>query len=167
VIESDPQAAIELAAASLSHTLTSLVQSACELRGDLSGAALAERLGVTEGRVSQVLSGDGNPRVVTIGRYLRALGYEVEARLRSVEPDAPQPHWRWRGAGVSQPHDLYMGFVKHQGHIAPKVTIVEAGVSPLAEEVLRPQKIGEVVSDGDALRIVNFRVWTQRGAVSS
>jgi len=46
---------------------------------------LASKIGVSEGRVSQVLNGDGNLRTAAIARYLRALGYKATLSAQPVE----------------------------------------------------------------------------------
>lgn len=60
---------------------------------------LAERACVTDGRVSQVLNGDGNVRVSTLARFLRALGYHLRLSAVRAEPDVellPVPRRRRR-----------------------------------------------------------------------
>jgi transcriptional regulator with XRE-family HTH domain len=44
---------------------------------------IAERLGITEGRVSQVLNGDGNIRVATLGKFLSAMGFQPSVAATS------------------------------------------------------------------------------------
>ena len=51
----------------------------------LTQAQLADRLGVTQGAVSQLehaLAGDGDPQVSTLVRYAKALGGELEVRVQ-------------------------------------------------------------------------------------
>jgi transcriptional regulator with XRE-family HTH domain len=50
---------------------------------------LAARLGVGESRVSQILNGDGNVRMATLGRVLRALGYRLTLVVEPVGEDTP------------------------------------------------------------------------------
>ncbi|MGO1424295.1 MAG: helix-turn-helix domain-containing protein [Brachybacterium sp.] len=50
---------------------------------------LAETVGVSEGRISQLLNGDGNVRVSTLARMLKASGFDLELALAGV-PDAPR-----------------------------------------------------------------------------
>ena len=50
----------------------------------LTQAELADRLGVTQGAVSQLehgLAGEGDPQVSTLVRYAKALGGELEVRV--------------------------------------------------------------------------------------
>lgn len=59
---------------------------------------LANRLGVSEGRVSQVLQGEEMPKLTTFARYMRALGYRVEVHASPAEDAAPElegKHRRW------------------------------------------------------------------------
>src|SRR5690606_36288763 len=45
---------------------------------------LADRLGVSKGRVTQLLSGDGNLTLRTLAAMAWALGYEFDLRLRPM-----------------------------------------------------------------------------------
>ena len=42
---------------------------------------LAQKIGVTESAVSQTLFGDGNLKIYTLARYLKALGFEASLEL--------------------------------------------------------------------------------------
>ena len=46
----------------------------------LSAKEIASRLEITEGRVSQVMNGDGNVHVATLARFLHAMGYDLSLR---------------------------------------------------------------------------------------
>lgn len=83
-----PRGAQEMSAARLARDVIAAVDRAFRARGKTQ-RALAADLGVTEGAVSQVLKGDGNLRIATLARYLRALGYEAKLSLEPVESDAP------------------------------------------------------------------------------
>jgi len=98
--ESDPSRNLELAAAEAQVRVAHLLRGALD-RSRLSQKELAERVGVTEGRVSQVLNSDGNLRITTIARFLRALGYSFElagkAADSEVQPlERPGPRRRKR-----------------------------------------------------------------------
>ncbi|MFJ6374152.1 helix-turn-helix domain-containing protein [Pseudarthrobacter oxydans] len=58
-------------------------------RSDIDQKDLAKLVGVTEGRVSQVLHGDGNVHIGTLGRYMAALGYELELSAKVLDPKVP------------------------------------------------------------------------------
>lgn len=77
-----------LAAADLAGQVMRLLHQALEVSG-LEQKALAEKLGVTQGRVSQVLRGDGNMKIAAVARYLRALGYETRIAATPVDPGRP------------------------------------------------------------------------------
>lgn len=77
-----------LAAADLAGQVMRLLEQALDASG-LEQKDLAEKLGVTQGRVSQVLNGDGNMRVAAVARYLRALGYQTHLSATPVEPGRP------------------------------------------------------------------------------
>jgi predicted XRE-type DNA-binding protein len=77
-----------LAAADLAAQVMRIIEQALDASG-LDQKALAEKLGVTQGRVSQVLNGDGNLRVAAVARYLRVLGYETHLSATPVDPSNP------------------------------------------------------------------------------
>lgn len=77
-----------LAAADLAAQVMRILEQALDA-SDLDQKALAEKLGVTQGRVSQVLNGDGNLRVAAVARYLRALGYQTHISATPVDPGSP------------------------------------------------------------------------------
>jgi transcriptional regulator with XRE-family HTH domain len=83
-----PRGAQELSAARLARDAVAALEKAFTARG-CKQKELASDLGLTEGAVSQVLNGDGNVRIATLGRYLRALGYEARLHLDPVDPQAP------------------------------------------------------------------------------
>lgn len=85
---STPDGVLGLAAANLAGRVVRLLLQAKE-RSKITSRDLAERLGITEGRVSQVLNGDGNVHVATLARFLRAMGMRLE--LSVVPADAPRP----------------------------------------------------------------------------
>lgn len=83
-VDEDPERNLELAAARAEIRAIHLLRRAFEASG-MTQKNLAERVGVTEGRVSQVLHSEGNLRVTTIARYLRALGYRFELNAKPAE----------------------------------------------------------------------------------
>ena len=86
---STPEGRIGMAAARLAISASRMLAAAFSARNDVDQKALARLIGVTEGRVSQVLHGDGNVHVATLARYMTALGYEVELTAKAVDPAAP------------------------------------------------------------------------------
>jgi len=85
-ISSTHAGANALAAADLAIQVSRMLYLALTRTG-VTQAELASRLGVTEGRVSQVVTGDGNIHIATFGRFMRALGYKIELRAVGVSPD--------------------------------------------------------------------------------
>lgn len=77
-----------LAAADLAGQVMRLLGQALDASG-LEQKDLAEKLGVTQGRVSQVLNGDGNMKIAAVARYLRGLGYQTHLSATPVEPGRP------------------------------------------------------------------------------
>lgn len=71
---------LSLAAADSALSVIDLLHAA-KSRSGLTSREIASRLNVTEGRISQILNGDGNLHVATIARFLGACGYRfsVEA----------------------------------------------------------------------------------------
>jgi DNA-binding phage protein len=65
-----------LAAAEAAAQVMNLLEVAKSHSG-LSQNRLALELGVTDGRVSQVLSGDGNYHIATVARFLNAMGAKL------------------------------------------------------------------------------------------
>lgn len=86
--EQTPAGSREMAAARAEVRVTNLLAKAWNL-STMTQKQLAECLGVTEGRVSQVLNSNGNLRITTIARYLRAMGYRLTIDAEPVEADAP------------------------------------------------------------------------------
>ena len=56
----------------------------------VSRAQLAEAMGVSPGRVSQILSGDENLTLRTLSSVAAALGAEIEVALHAIDGDAEQ-----------------------------------------------------------------------------
>jgi len=84
------QTGLDRSAARLAVDAVATMNRAREMAG-VSQRELAERLGVGESRVSQILNGDGNVRMATLGRVLGALGYKVRIQVEPVGSDAPSP----------------------------------------------------------------------------
>ena len=93
----------DAAAAALAGAVGSLVEqvveSSCRPRTDL-----AARMGVTAGRLSQIVNGDGNLRMSTLGRLLHAAGFAGSMTARtadgSVEITVPRAPRRRGGTAV-------------------------------------------------------------------
>lgn len=77
-----------LAAANLAGQVMRLLQQALDA-SEMDQKALADKLGVTQGRVSQVINGDGNMKIAAVARYLRALGYETHLAASPVISGLP------------------------------------------------------------------------------
>src|SRR6478609_7243158 len=91
-----------LAAADLAGQVMRLLHQALDV-SDLDQKALAEKLGVTQGRVSQVLNGDGNMKIAAVARYLRALGYEMRLTASPVTSGLPRLPRESRRRAPSEP----------------------------------------------------------------
>lgn len=86
--ESTDEGKREMSAARAEVRVSNLLRKAFRLTRK-SQRQLAEKLGVTEGRVSQVLNSDGNLRITTIARYLRVMGYELQLEAVPAEEGVP------------------------------------------------------------------------------
>jgi len=75
--DSTREGRLAMAGARAAVSTVTLINQALDTSG-LNRAELAAILEVTPGRVSQVLNGDGNLRVSTIARFLRAAGYRLK-----------------------------------------------------------------------------------------
>lgn len=82
--ESFPRGAQELSAARLAQSVQRALDS-CLTASGKSAREIAKLLGVTEGAVSQVLNAEGNVRIATLGRYLRAMGYEARIEVTPID----------------------------------------------------------------------------------
>ncbi|NEW33790.1 helix-turn-helix transcriptional regulator [Nocardia cyriacigeorgica] len=80
-----PQGAIELAAAGATAEVSRLFHRLAKTSGRKQNQ-VAELLKVTEGRVSQVLNGDGNVTIAALAKYARAFGYSLTFKLTPAEP---------------------------------------------------------------------------------
>lgn len=99
--ESTLEGRLSMAAARSAVAAVALINRAVDVSG-LTQDALSRDLGVTPGRVSQVINGDGNLRVSTLARFLRAAGYRLrfvaEPAEAGIEP-LPEPARSRRPAG--------------------------------------------------------------------
>jgi hypothetical protein len=82
--ESTLSGRLSLAAARLALK-TLHIMNAAKRRSGLSNKEIAGKLGLSAGRVSQVLNGDGNLHVATIARFLGACDYELTFVARPLK----------------------------------------------------------------------------------
>lgn len=144
--ERHPAAARELAAARLAVNIGWALNAAVRARG-WQAKRLAAELGVGESAVSQVLNGDGNLRVATIGRYARALGYQPKIFLEPVEDGL---------APISEPAPRRRAV---PGRSAPirRVALPETGWWPTDRYVWAPER---AASDRGPDRVVQETAYT-------
>ncbi|MDB5336962.1 MAG: transcriptional regulator, Fis family [Planctomycetaceae bacterium] len=144
-LEADPKLSVELAAATLTARIDALVSAAVRARPDISRADLAARIGVSEGRVSQVLSGVESPKIVTLARYLRALGYELAISLIPVDQSAPSvisaSRMFRRIANVSH---VELSIVTDGTTRAPRYTVTPAVLEGNTSTVRGPIRVGSI-----------------------
>lgn len=74
-----------LAAARLAHDASALLRET-RVKSGMNNKELAEVLELSEGRVSQVLSGDGNVRLSTLARFMGAMGHSVRLVAEAAGP---------------------------------------------------------------------------------
>lgn len=81
--------AVEMSAARVTNRAGTLLWEALQA-SDMSQQEIAKRLGVSAGRVSQVLSGDQNLYLTTLARYLSAMGYDLRLEADPARHELPQ-----------------------------------------------------------------------------
>lgn len=99
-IEESEADRIEMGAAHITNEVVGLLHAALAKSG-MTRRELASRLGIGESRVSQVLNGDGNLRLTTIGRFLAAMNCKVEMSPRDF--DTPSPRRRSQTKRFGEP----------------------------------------------------------------
>ena len=138
VMDGPWRAPIEIAAARATNRAGGLLHLALQA-SDLSQQQLASRLGVSPGRVSQVLSGDQNLYLTTLARYLRAMGYGLDLEAHPEEPNLP-PIGRRRNRRRSTPKaevSIYQGSgATTTGSAKTVMLIMHEGEAP---KRIRPQ----------------------------
>jgi transcriptional regulator with XRE-family HTH domain len=143
---SSPEGRLSLAAARLALRISELLHSA-KIRSGQSSKQIADQLGVTEGRVSQILNGSGNLHVATVGRFLAACGFELNVKTvpLGTKPSSPQREKRGRAEG--QPRKSW--------HIFAQDYISSSGVTRrldvVTSDVEHPMPIGGPVHMGSLL----------------
>ena len=88
-LRSTPQGRISASGAELAVRTVHLLGQAVHESG-MTQAEIADALGVTAGRVSQVLNGDGNVRIATLARFLEATGYTAKITALPHEDGKPE-----------------------------------------------------------------------------
>lgn len=133
---SSPQGRLGLAAAAAAASVSRLLHAAKAASG-LSSKEIATGLAVTEGRVSQVFSGDGNLHIATLARFVRAMGYELKISAVPIDKGRPELNLlgrRSRRKAAEEAGETYEVFVQtfltHEGPV--KVPMMVA-----ADNVLR------------------------------
>lgn len=84
MIEND---AVSMAGPRLAIRVAEMIRAA-HSRSGLSHEEIASRLGVSVGRVSQILNGDGNFHIATVGRMFAALDCGVDLRAVDAQGEA-------------------------------------------------------------------------------
>ncbi|GAA1612352.1 helix-turn-helix domain-containing protein [Actinoplanes couchii] len=138
---STPRGRLGLAAASAAAKIARLLHAAKTASG-MTSKEIATGLDVTEGRVSQVLSGDGNLHIATIARFVRAMGYELQVTAVPIEPGRPAldllgRRSRRKGSGRDEKtYEVFLQtFLTHEGPVRVPMMVA-------ADEVLRPAPHG-------------------------
>lgn len=158
VVEAAPEGQRELAAARFMLQVADLLARARDASGKTQ-RELADSLGVSEGRVSQVLAGEGDFKISTIARYLRAMGYQAivdavpaAANVRPLIKPTRRPRRRQAASSAAVYHDA----VVHKGQLSHRITIVPEGVSPEAPSVSRYTWLGVADNSNTRLPVVGL-----------
>lgn len=130
---------LELAAGTGAHRAMALLSQAKEASG-LSNGALAERMGVSPGRASQIFGGDGNLRVATIARALRACGFQLGFVAEPVEEKRPAIRAQKRRSRVVESSKRTFHF--EQTYITSEGVRVEINRVETAADVECPVPVG-------------------------
>lgn len=83
--DDDQRECVDLAAAALSNAVGSLMEQVVEGSG-LKKQEIAQRMGITPARISQLLASDGNVRVASLARLVEAAGYEIAVVVTPKDP---------------------------------------------------------------------------------
>lgn len=81
---------LNAAAAALSSAVGSLLEQMVD-DGDLPKQDVAERMGVSPSRISQLLTGDGNLRMATLARFAEACGYDLTLTATPRDTSTKRP----------------------------------------------------------------------------
>lgn len=123
----------------------------------LSAKEIATDLGVTEGRVSQVLNGDGNLHIASIARYLGACGYELQLAAVPLDPSTRPPVRTERRrrpappprADHPQTWDVFEQHTISRDGVQVNFAIIHRTSGAQAEPLTKPARIGEMRLDPD------------------
>jgi len=146
--EQTPKGQRELAAARLELRAASLLTLALEASG-ISQSELADELGVTQGRVSQVLCGDGNLRLSTVARYLRAMGYIPKLDAQPESDQLPAIGLPKRRRDKDEHKDevaVYVGLAANGASTHPIVTMIPREFSLDGVKIVEQRLAGTVGS---------------------
>lgn len=143
----EPLVLREKSVARATNRVVGLLHEALEASG-LSQRDLAAALDVSEGRVSQVVGGDGNVYLSTLARYLRAMGYELLVQAEATSHDLPEIGSRRRRRDLARSgtdrSDVYLAAVSHNGATHVQVVLTEAGVPMLSAPITAHRKVGYI-----------------------
>lgn len=150
--EATPEGQREVAVARVTLRAAQLLSRAQRVSG-VSRKELAARLSLTEGRVSQVLNGDGNVRLSTLVRFLSGMGYRTVLDAVPLDPSTPTLE-RPRPPRVRSPHEnVYVEVVVNSaGAIGPKITVVGPEFSPSDKTLRGPRLVGDVDINATTLK---------------
>lgn len=124
---------------------------------EMSQRELAEALEVTEGRVSQVLSGEADVLVTTVARYLAATGYMLDLTAHPQVEGRPRIGRR-RREGRGGRSSVFANRVLHEGVEEVRLTILPEHVPVSAPPLEETRYVGRI--NHEASRI-NFEFETR------
>lgn len=145
----------EVAAGRAVNKVVGLLAEAIEASGS-SQREIADALGVTAGRVSQVLSGDGNLYISTLARYLSAMGYQLDLSAIATSAQVPEigrkrRQQRRRGGSQTDQYDTYIGLLSHNDTHYTQVMFIDSDAPREAELVAPMTFVGQVKSPPGAM----------------
>ncbi|WP_410794080.1 hypothetical protein [Kribbella sp. C-35] len=145
-----PQGRLATIAAKAAFKVVDLINSA-KTAAKVSNKQMALDLGVTDGRVSQVLNGDGNLRVATIARFLAVCGYELEISARPASSERPPLSQRRRRKPAQRPTrddgqtwDVYEQHTVSREGVQRNFALIHRVSGLSAAPLTKPVKIGAI-----------------------
>lgn len=152
---------IEMGAAHITNEMVGLLNTALAKSG-LSRRELASRLEIGESRVSQVLNGDGNLRLTTIGRFLAAMNCKVDVGLRDYAAAAPRRRSRSRRSD-QQAVSVWEHSVTSQAGCY-NAFVVAQGVTGATDVI---HQTGGLVFDHNSLPLPSWQSWENLGHIET
>jgi transcriptional regulator with XRE-family HTH domain len=145
---STKQGRLGLAAAKAALRVAELLNAA-KTASRQSSKAIASELNVTEGRVSQVLNGDGNLHIASVARYLAVCGYELKLIAEPLTPDRPRLERKRPGrtrdqAAAHDTWDVFEQLYLTRDSVRKELAAFHRPAGPRPIPLGEPKMVGEI-----------------------